>query len=504
MANSKKENAKGATEKTIEPTKPVYQDLSRPQLRDTQLPFEMATMLEGMDPQLQSSQVSSTVLDSTVSMYQSWNYQNEQQWGRAGWLDQRKNNWMNPWSEYGPFGGLEREAKVDPDSTSLDDTRPRSAMSQDDCRPASRNFQNTTNAESPRSNYNLSPRGHPISPRGSMSNLSSDSSYSTVRTGSSTPQDQRQLSPRTSGHSSASSEFNFSTPPPRNYQNTSESPQRGTPSKNNQYGIPPIGTETSPKTQSTNINQIRSPGSNLIDNYAPNIHSRYSIEQNQRYPGNLTLNSPETQNSTQNNSIFRPTSQDYLHNPLAVPSLSGQNYDRQSDNLASHADPKGVNPQGAINPNYPSVSTEQSNWNSLATWTNDQAKRPAQSPSHTNIQQGSTSKFEYGNDTSRSWEQPSSPFTEPPSPFRVPKGRPPSRTNSNQVDANNQNTIPKTFLKPQEQNRTSPFMEVQANKPYASGSNQQRKTEWSPHDKSKEGMFCVSLKSCSKKKSIIL
>ncbi|XP_039293360.1 DNA N6-methyl adenine demethylase isoform X2 [Nilaparvata lugens] len=45
-----------------------------------------ANLMEGADPQLQSSQVSSTVLDSPVSMYQPWNYGGggEMAWANAG------------------------------------------------------------------------------------------------------------------------------------------------------------------------------------------------------------------------------------------------------------------------------------------------------------------------------------------------------------------------------------------------------------------------------------
>nr|CAD7607110.1 unnamed protein product [Timema genevievae] len=130
--------------------------------RATPMSIDMASMLEGMEAQLQSSQVSSTVLDSPVSMYQGWGYHHPvaeshshgvdmyhhnspgasgtTAWGHHrsqthAWMAaeaQRKQNWLNSgnissgnlnsWgSDYGPFGGSgfsgEREIKVDPDST---------------------------------------------------------------------------------------------------------------------------------------------------------------------------------------------------------------------------------------------------------------------------------------------------------------------------------------------------------------------------------------------------
>lgn len=537
---SNKKDIKSPVEKIVDVNRPpMYQDPSRTPLRDSQLSLEMASMLEGMDAQLQSSQVSSTVLDSPVSMYQNWNYQTEQQWNRSGWLDQRKNNWMNPWSEYGPFGGLDRETKVDPDSTSLDDTRPRSTISQEDY-GASRNLQNSS-SESARGNYIHSPR-HPISPRGSLPSTPAESIYSTPpRACPSTPQDQRIISPRSSGYSSAPSEFSLSSPSPRNYQNSLEnrqnsmspragyqnppigleSPQRNTPSRNNLHVSTPIGSETSRRNQSPSMNQLRSPGLNSSDSFPSNISpARCTNEQNQRFSGHATQNVPEMQHTktsylsklqayaaqtgaeiqkatdyaNQTNAMSGSMHTDYsLQNPLSVQSFANQKFSQQNENLASNADQKSNlnTARGAANINYP-VATEQSNWSSLSSWGNETVKRPVQPPTN-NTQQSSSSKFEYGNlpktptwDERLSHPDPMKPTwetpAEPPSPFRVPKGRPPSRTTPNHNQSSEsgspQNSSAKRFLKPQEPNVSG--------KTCTTGQNHPRKPEW-PEDKLREG-----------------
>jgi hypothetical protein len=517
------------------------------------MPLEMASMLEGMDAQLQSSQVSSTVLDSPVSMYQGWNYQNDQQWSRQGWLDQRKNNWMNPWTEYGPFGALDRDVKVDPDSTSLDDTRPKSTVSQEDYKLGSRSVQNFS-SESPRGTYSHSPRNSILSPRGSLPNTPSETVYTTPpRVCPSTPQDQGIISPRSSGYSSAPSDFNISSPSPRNYQNSLESrqnslspraayqnasfnlesPQRNAPSRNIQYMSTPIGSETFRKNQSPTMNHLRSPSLNSSDSYSSNLSSpRYLSEQSPRFAGNATphnsdLDRPDTKSSlvpklqapylshqgvqsprvagytSQSNAVPSPISADYLlQNPLHVQSLSNQSYESQHENMANIAEAKrNVNiSRGAFNINYPPVSSEQSNWCSLSSWGAEPTKKPVQSPTQT-AQQGIASKIDCGNaskpsswderllhsDVTKSpWEAPS----EPPSPFRVPKGRPPSRTtpNHNLVSdpGNSHNPISKTFLKPQEPNRNSLFTDSQGGKGCPMGQNHQPKAEW-PQDKLREG-----------------
>lgn len=85
------------------------------------------------------------------------------------------------------------------------------------------------------------------------------------------------------------------------------------------------------------------------------------------------------------------------------------------------------------------------------------------------------------------WETPSDP-----SPFRVPKGRPPSRTASNQnptVDNTYQNSSNRTFLKPQEPMRGGVYADSPNSQIQTSGMvNQmnQRRPDW-PEDKTKEG-----------------
>ncbi|KAJ8670320.1 hypothetical protein QAD02_001579 [Eretmocerus hayati] len=525
-ANNKKE-IKNSTEKMVETNRPasIYHDASRAPLRDPSLSLEMTSMLDGMDPQLQSSQVSSTVLDSPVSMYQNWNYPSDQQY-RSGWLDQRKNNWMSPWPEYGAFGGLDREIKVDPDSTVLDESRPRSTISQDDCRPSSRNMQSS-----------LSPRGHPISPRSSLPNTSGESSFLTPpRTCPSTPQDQRIISPRSSGYSSAPSDFNMSTPSPRSFQNSLDSgqssisprtdyhspfnfdsPQRNPPSRNNQHLSTPVGSDAFRGNPSPSPNQLRSPSLNLTDSYTSNVSPlRYTSEQqNQRLPGGSTLNSYDAQNA-KTLSPYVPHSRsqiprisDYpnqgnvtpgsaapgysLHNPFNVQSLTNQSYDQKNESFINAPDAKKSVSGSSVFPSYPSVPNEQSNWSSLSSWGSDANKKSVQPPLPA-IQQssfGSTSKPPSWDEKPVSSELPRTSWessTEPPSPFRVPKGRPPSRTTPNHGTSDSNSSLgssSKTFLKPQEPIRSSPFSDAQ-NRSYLTGQNHQRKVEW-PQDRLREG-----------------
>ncbi|KAL0266559.1 UNVERIFIED_CONTAM: hypothetical protein PYX00_009071 [Menopon gallinae] len=91
--------------------------------------LDLPSVLEGMDGQLQSSQVSSTVMDSPVGMYQGWGYhgmsENEMynadgQWNKA-WPTadaSRKQNWMNPPSQW-DYSGYLPDRDVDPDSTTM-------------------------------------------------------------------------------------------------------------------------------------------------------------------------------------------------------------------------------------------------------------------------------------------------------------------------------------------------------------------------------------------------
>lgn len=148
--------------------KEIFKNFPEHQRREPQMNTEFISMENSrvMDAQLQSSHVSSTVLDSPVSMYQGWGYQNDQQWNR-NWIDQRK-NWLNPWNDY-HFGGLEREMKVVPDSTSLDDNRPRSQNTESEYRTPPRTVNSTPESQVP------SPRNHP--PRGGTPASFSSSGY---------------------------------------------------------------------------------------------------------------------------------------------------------------------------------------------------------------------------------------------------------------------------------------------------------------------------------------
>lgn len=118
----------------------LYQDTSR-HVRDLRL--DLVPMFNSAEAQLQSCQVSSTVLDNP---YQNW---------------QRRPDWINSWAEYS-FMSLDRDPyKVDPDSTSLEDSR-----------PSSRNLLND-----PMSGYDPS-RAHSVSPRSTFSNSSIDTQFS--------------------------------------------------------------------------------------------------------------------------------------------------------------------------------------------------------------------------------------------------------------------------------------------------------------------------------------
>ncbi|XP_063220013.1 uncharacterized protein LOC134529638 [Bacillus rossius redtenbacheri] len=125
--------------------------------RSAPMSIDMASMLEGMEAQLQSSQVSSTVLDSPVSMYQGWGYhhstpdshnmdmyhhtspsaagsspwshhrsQAHQAWMAAEAQHKKNWNFNSSWgTNYGTnvsgttpgFSAGDRDIKVDPDST---------------------------------------------------------------------------------------------------------------------------------------------------------------------------------------------------------------------------------------------------------------------------------------------------------------------------------------------------------------------------------------------------
>lgn len=92
--------------------------------------LDMQSMMDGLELQLQSSQVSSTVLDSPVSMYQGWNYQNasenevqlsDERWNRAWGAPEshKKQNWLNSaqMTSQWDYSRFPSDTNVDPDST---------------------------------------------------------------------------------------------------------------------------------------------------------------------------------------------------------------------------------------------------------------------------------------------------------------------------------------------------------------------------------------------------
>lgn len=613
MANNKKETVKNSSEKIIEPSRtPGQQDPSRTPIREPQLSLEIASMFEGMDAQLQSSQVSSTVLDSPVSMYQGWGYQGEQQWGRSGWLDQRKNNWLNPWSEY-PFGGLERDIRVDPDSTSLDDTRPRSAVSQEDHRPGSRNLPNSS-VESPRGHYVHSPRGHPVSPRSSYSNTPDEAVYSISPRGCpSTPQDQKIISPRSSGYPPTPGEgsYNFSSPSPRNCQNmldsrqTSVSPrvgyihssshldvsQRNTSSR---VGHPLSASDGPHRNQSPVMSHHRNIAQNCIDGHGQSklpSPRPYSDSNQQRYPANMAQNCMEAHHSTKlalaKSQTDQPFSSRMQHQYLtqqAVQSSRTASYlnqtidsnaqdlfttstscmnsgsghksfsalnsefvlhnslhlSRADQNLVQQNDGQGLvetlDQKKCINPciksglqsqldsktsrinNYSLAPSDQSmsncggSWNVLNSWSSDPMKTSDQQAKLQSEQQLASEKARHHLEQQKtlSWMDRISnsdqakgacwETTSEPSPFRVPKGRPPSRTTSNQTPPESntfQNSFAKTFLKPQGPTKNSAFTDNLTNSVRPTGCiasqntgsllSHQKRTDWPNEEKLREG-----------------
>lgn len=555
--SNKKDSSKSTAEKIADPGRvPGHQEIPRPQMRDSQLSLEMASMFEGMDAQLQSSQVSSTVLDSPVSMYQGWSYQNEQQWGRNGWLDQRKNNWLNPWREYS-FSGLDRDAKVDPDSTSLDDIRPRSTVSQDEHRPGSRNLPNST-MDSPRNCYPHSPRAHPISPRSSHTGTPGDIGYSMSPRGCpTTHQDQKIASPRSSGYP----DTGYGHPPPnsKSYPNMYDTRQGSTSPKTSCTNFPVhldqrnALNRTNHHHQSHNVNNIRNVGQSCDQSKLPYSRPAQDSSQ-QKYP--TTQNYLEAQKS-QIEQPFVNRIPGHYHPPHTAQSGRNLPYQGQHDSnadmftglsvsscmgntshkpfSATNADlllhssthlppnnpPNGTQRLGSfdqrkyrmykvpeqktpgISQMSPAPSDQVGSWNMLGTWYPDQNK-PFDQQQIYNDQIGPDRNHQQPTDHQKTfnwndrvphpdqskppcWETPSDP-----SPFRVPKGRPPSRTASNQnpnTDNTYQNSSNRTFLKPQEPTRNGVYADSPSNNAVQSSitthQGNQRRTEW-PEDKTKE------------------
>lgn len=442
----------------------VYQDQSQVQSHSNH-PQHQQLSFEGMDAQLQSSQVSSTVLDSPVSMYQNWGYQNsDQQWNRSSaWLEQRKNNWLNPWGDYS-FGSIERDTKVDPDSTSLDDTRPRSNISQDDHRPRSQNLPHST-VESPRGNYN-SPRGHSMSPRSSLS----------------TPHDIKVASPKISGypgipnsgivHYNNGSCHNWSNNGIEQTQQKNTTPRIDYPQSLNldfKYICSKIGQNSQCINPSNNINQQRMSSPREIDP-AVQIYSNRSMQiQDQRLtsPKNVTHQanyskdpqySQDPRCTVTNTSSNSSNSYHHHHHTSSMHSgnfsYQTQNSQQQtlsnnqhnSEQLTMYSNNVKNRQNSNIdlkNFNYPNtsdttVSNCAGNWNALNTWSTEFSKTENQIQMQENILQKSTTT--YSETTSNN-----------PSPFRVPKGRPPSTPERNQIPSENTyQNYNKTFLKPQE------------------------------------------------------
>lgn len=511
-------------------------------------------MFEGIDAQLQSSQVSSTVLDSPVSMYQGWGYQGEQQWSRNGWLDQRKSNWLNPWGEYSPFGGLEREVKVDPDSTSLDDVRPRSTVSQEEHRPSSRNLPNST-VDSTRGCYGNSPRAHPISPR-SHSSASGEASYGASPRGCvSTLQDPKTMSSKGLEHPNMETGYHYmaagSYPGSDNRQNDcsprtinssslgAEMAHRNTPSRMNpspvahhharnsgqdyvanQSRLPPsryAGDSSQPKysdnmTQnytnaenSTKLSLLRQQAEQTFAGRAsqhpyPSQQMQTTVNsgyQNQYSDGNAT-NLFSCMDAGSHKSLETPNSDILVHSSLHLSGFEQRN-DAQCS-LAPNDQRKSVyhaqrqlesKPFAANHP--PSPSSDQvacpRNWNMTNSWCPSQIKNP-----HINDQQMNDKKIWGGKlarpDQSKtvSWETPTEP-----SPFRVPRGRPPSRTISNQNPPAETNAYPnplaRTFLKPAEPTKSAIFADPLTNSAIQNGCVPNQLKSSCTEDKLREGFY---------------
>ncbi|XP_014486705.1 PREDICTED: DNA N6-methyl adenine demethylase [Dinoponera quadriceps] len=508
--SGKKDAMKMASEKMSDAAgrSPGHADSSRPQLRDSQLSLEMTPMFEGIDAQLQSSQVSSTVLDSPVSMYQGWGYQGESQWSRNGWLEQRKSNWLNPWGEYPPFGGIERDVRVDPDSTSLDDIRPRSTVSQEEHRPGSRNLPNST-VDSVRGCYGNSPRAaHPISPR-SHSTIPGEASYVSPRGCLSTLQDPKMIPSKGPEHPNAEISYNHHMAPgsysihdnrqndcsPRVVNSSSlsvEAAYRNTPSRMNPS---PIATHHVRNVgQDYMANQLRLPSQRYIGDSS---QQRYSDSMAQNYmdvenPAKLALLRPQIEQTFVNrtsqhpyppqqmqSSPINPVYQNQyggdgnaanlfscmdsklesansdvpVHSSLHLPAFEQRNDaqctpNEQRKSAHHHAQRQSETKLFSHPPSPSSDQVHPRNWNATnpAWCPSNQMKNPQRA----NDQQMADKRIWTGkltrSDQSKSWETPS--------PFRVPRGRPPSRTISSQNSPAEPNTYPnpltRTFLKPAE------------------------------------------------------
>ncbi|XP_032688630.1 uncharacterized protein LOC116852409 isoform X3 [Odontomachus brunneus] len=557
--SGKKDAMKIVSDKMVDAGRsPGHVDSSRSQIRDSQLSLEMTPMFEGIDAQLQSSQVSSTVLDSPVSMYQGWGYQGEQQWNRNGWLEQRKSNWLNPWGEYPPFGSLERDVKVDPDSTSLDDIRPRSTVSQEEHRPVSRNLPNST-VDSVRVCYGNSPRAHPISPR-SHSTLSGEASYGGVSSRGclSTLQEPKMISSKGPEHPNAEIGYNHHIAPgsysihdnrqnncsPRvvNSSLSMEAAHRNTPSRMN--SSPVAATHHIRNAgQDYMANQLRLPSqrymgdssqqrysNNMTQNYMdaenstklallrPQIEQTFAnrtsqhsyppqqmqsspinpVYQNQYSDGNTANLFSCMDNNPNHKSLETANSDVLVHSSLHLPAFEQRN-DTQCSLLSNEqrksAHHHHVQRQSETKPfvvnHPPSPSSDQvpRNWNTMNSWCSSNQMKNSQ---RINDQQMIDKKIWPGklarSDQSKSWETPSEP-----SPFRVPRGRPPSRTISNQNTPTESNTYPnplaRTFLKPAEPTKPAIYADALSSGAVQNGCMPNQLKSNCTEDKLREGFY---------------
>jgi len=504
VQSGKKDSVKIMAEKMTDSGRsPGHADSSKLQ---SQLTLEMTPMFDGIDAQLQSSQVSSTVLDSPV--YQGWGaYQGEQQWNRNGWLEQRKNNWLNPWGEYSSFGGLERDIKVDPDSTSLDDTRPRSTVSQEESRPGSRNLPNST-VDSARGCYASSPRTHPISPRSHMS-MSGEVSYNTSPRGcTATSQDPKMISLKGLEHSNMENNYDHQIASGISVNGQNDC----SPSKISSLN-PSFGTEITYRNVPSKMNQspvnVRNMGQDCITNQLRMSSPKYTGDFNsQKYSDTMTQNYIDVENSTKS-PLLRPQVEQTFANrmqhlssskQMQSPINSGchnqyQYCDGNTSNLFSYIDNSNHKSMETPNSNVlgynslhlpeqrsdaqclsldqrksiyhaqrqsesksfvsnhpPSPSSDQvscpQNWNMTNSWCSNQVKNPQQFDQQMGDKKIWIGKLTRSDQTkTTAWETSSEP-----SPFRVPRGRPPSRTISNQNLSAEPNAYPnsltRTFLKP--------------------------------------------------------
>ncbi|XP_018309964.1 tet methylcytosine dioxygenase-like isoform X3 [Mycetomoellerius zeteki] len=472
IQSSKKDSVKIMTEKIADSGRSGHVDFSKLQ---SQLTLEMTPMFEGIDAQLQSSQVSSTVLDSPVSMYQGWGaYQ-------------------------------ERDIKVDPDSTSLDDTRPRSTVSQEEHRPGSRNLPNST-VDSARGCYGSSPRIHPVSPR---SHISGEVSYNASPRGcTTTSQDPKMASLKGLEHSNMENNYNHQMASGI-YAASVNGQNDCSPSKFGSLN-PSFGMEMTHRNIPSKMNQspvhVRNINQDYVTNQLRLPSPKYMGDFNsQKYPDTMTQNYMDAENSTKS-PLLRPQVEQTFANRMQHLSPSkqmqssvnsgyhNQYYDGNTSNLYSYMENSNHKSMETPNSNVlghnslhlpeqrndaqclsndqrksiyhaqrqseaksfvsnhpPSPSSDQvscpQNWNMANSWCSNQVKNPHQFDQQMGDKKIWVGKLTRSDQTKTAWETSSEP-----SPFRVPRGRPPSRTISNQNLSAEPNAYPnplaRTFLKP--------------------------------------------------------